>query len=102
MSDPIVAAIEAFETGLAYFNAIPSSVTERLEDQIIAATYGPPMDVLANWTAPAETLEGAIAALRLAVKENDFNAASDIASNMTKAALAYFDRPTMSGGTSAA
>ena len=66
MRDPILETIEALETGLAYFNVIPRAVTETMEEQIVAATYGPPRGALEIWTAPAETLEGALAAIRLA------------------------------------
>ncbi len=90
MRDPILEAIEALETGLAYFNVIPSVVTEKVEEQIVAATYGPPRGVLEIWTAPAETLEGAIAAIRLADKELDEGGA-DLAHRMIKAARAYFE-----------
>lgn len=90
MRDPILDAIEALETGLAYFRVIPTAVTEKIEEQIIAVTYGPPLEVLSEWTAPAETLEGAVAAIRFAAKELS-GGGTDIAERMLNAAIAYFD-----------
>ena len=90
MTDAIIDAIERFRAGLAMFNVIPSAVTEKMEDQIIEATYGPPQEVLVAWREPAKTYEGAVAALRLAVDENAQFSGSVIADNMVRAAFAYF------------
>lgn len=86
--DPLIAAIEAYRTGNAYFNAIPSQVTEKMEEQIVAATYGPPLAVLTNWQEPATSIEGVEAALRIAV-EDGFG--SDVQEAMVTAALGFFD-----------
>lgn len=56
------------------------------------ATYVPPMEVLRAWQQPAISREGAIAALRLVVKEEDDFWANDVHGAMVKAALGYLER----------
>lgn len=90
MRDPIITAIATFEEGVAAFNATPSAVTEAMEEQVIEATYGPPLAVLAEWSEPAVTLDGAMAAIRFAAKELR-EGGTDVARRMLAAALSYFD-----------
>lgn len=89
MSDPLLKAIADYRAGLAAYNATPDCVTNAIEDQVIACTYGPPMAVLNNWEEPAQSLEGAVEALRTAVDEGGYSGLLD---QMLKAALGYFDR----------
>lgn len=86
-------AIEAHRAGLAAFEAINSEdwPAHGGEDAVIAKTWGPPHDVLREWSQPASNEEEAIAALHLAKKEDEGCMGSDIASAMLRAALAYFD-----------
>lgn len=90
VADPIVDAIDAFRDGLMAFDATPSAITDLDEDGAIARTYGAPMDVLMEWDRPAQTLAGAVAAIRLADEENIKFSGSVIAENMVRAASAYF------------
>ena len=91
-TDPLSTAIAAYLDGLAAFNATPYSIIEADEDGVIAATYGPPMDVLMEWDRPAQSLSGAVDALRLAAKESR-EGGWDIPHRMVEAALAFFDGP---------
>ena len=70
-SDPILAAIKAYRDGSKVFDALPNEYTENNQHQAIEETYGPPMQVLNEWDLPANTIEGALAALNL-VKDDVF------------------------------
>jgi hypothetical protein len=90
VADPLLDMITAYRNGLADFNA------NAPEDNDGANAYGeiswlPPFKALENWTAPATTREGAIAALRLAVEEGAHSYAEFI-HPLTTAALAYFEQ----------
>lgn len=89
MSDPLIKAIEDYRAGLVAYNSTPDCVTNAIEDQVIACTYGPAMAVLNTWEEPAQSLEGAVEALRTALAEGG---CSDLGDQMLKAALAYFDK----------
>jgi hypothetical protein len=84
-ADPIIAAIEAYHEGAKAFDATPGD-----DDETVAATYGPPLEVLETWTAPAVTFEGALEALRLVSKENH-RFGDRMMINLLDAALAYFE-----------
>lgn len=64
-SDPIIGAIQAYRNGSSAFNARPEYREKEDELKAIAETYGPPTKVLEEWTTPARTIEGALAALKL-------------------------------------
>lgn len=89
-SDALLETIQAFNRGGVLFNETPSDLTETIEDQIIAATYGPPMLRLEDWNEPAKSLDAAIAALRLALKDLT-PAPSGLAHPMVAAALGYLE-----------
>ncbi|MGO4619014.1 hypothetical protein [Ensifer sp. 2TAB8] len=84
--DPIQDAIEAYRDGLAAYNSAPGE-----DDETIDRTYGPPLDVLTDWEQPAQTREGAMAALRLALEEERQFKGLPLSLSMLKAALAYFE-----------
>ncbi|MGR9415879.1 hypothetical protein [Rhizobium leguminosarum] len=54
-------------------------------------SWKPPHAVLANWTAPATTRIGAMAALRLAIDEEE-TGDSPLVGPMIRAALAYLEQ----------
>jgi hypothetical protein len=86
ITDPIISAIQAYRDGNAAYNATP-----RDDEETIARTYGPPLDVLQEWERPAQTREGALEAIRLAFEtEREFMGES-LTHNMLAAALAYFE-----------
>jgi len=62
------------------------------EEAAIAGTYGPPMERLENWNAPAESLEDVREAIRLAFAEQAL--ISDIATEPLRAALVYLEKVT--------
>lgn len=90
--DPILGAIQNYRDGLAAYNSKAEfASTSEDEDALIAETYGPPMEVLDNWTAPATTFEGALEALRLARQEmHDFEN-SFTTKSLFAAAMAYLE-----------
>lgn len=64
-TDPLVEAIEAYEAGVARFNAIPEAeVTVENEDNLVSKTYRAEMERLLAWDGAATSREGAIAALK--------------------------------------
>ncbi len=55
------------------------------------ASYGPKLEVLKNWSKPAETREAAIAALQIAMTDDGGVYNSDAGDAMMKAALGYLE-----------
>lgn len=95
--DPIIDAIRAFHDGNAAFCAIKEKDWPKHggEESVIAKTYGPALDALADWEGPATTREGAMEALRLALKEwHEFSHSSCLTA-MLAAAVAYFEGETV-------
>lgn len=90
--DPILDAIDAYRRGCAAYDAHSIcrmlDYTEEYHDQAVAETYGPALEVLDNWDRPAVTLEGAIAALTLALEDEG----ESFKDQMIDAALAYLER----------
>ncbi|ACE89498.1 hypothetical protein RHECIAT_CH0000505 [Rhizobium etli CIAT 652] len=89
-ADPLLDAVAAFRSGMADYNA------NAPQDDAGANAYSliswmPPHAVLANWTAPAATRAGAMAALRLAVDEEE-TGDSPLVGPMMRAALAYLEQ----------
>ncbi|MBX5236281.1 hypothetical protein HJC02_29075 [Rhizobium sp. NLR4a] len=68
-ADPLLVAIEAYKLGCAQFCKLPDDDPED-EEAAIAATYGPPMEVLEEWTCPARSREAIIAALDILKAEH--------------------------------
>lgn len=64
---------------------------EAEEKKAVQETYGPPLERIQRWQAPAVTRRGAMQALRLA--SGDLNGAIDteLVESMVKAALRYFE-----------
>ncbi|MDE4620631.1 hypothetical protein [Sinorhizobium meliloti] len=86
MDDPLLAAIKAYRDGMAAYNAAPAD-----DEETVERTYGAPLDVLMDWEEPAQTREGAMAALRLALQEEREFKAAPLATAMLQAALDYFE-----------
>lgn len=93
--DPLYLAIAAFKDGCRRFNALPFPEGAEEEDATIAATYGQPMQELAEWSRPAMSLQGAIDALQLAVDETCF--VDDMGEAMVRAVLAYLKNQQHAG-----
>lgn len=88
-ADPLIAAINAYHAGMAAYEGREEFETPEAEDAGIAATYGPPSDVLKNWDKPATTRAGALEALHFAARGCHI-IGIDIQQNMVRAALGYF------------
>ncbi|MBB4342111.1 hypothetical protein [Rhizobium leguminosarum] len=88
-TEPLVNLIDAYRKGLTdYCRNAP-------EDYHLAAayaqeTYKLPRIALETWSDPAETLYGAVCALRMAM-EADENDDTEVVSAMLKASLGYFE-----------
>jgi len=93
-SDPLLSAIASFLAGEVAFGAIKEKDWDAHggEAAVIRETFGRPMEILEDWDRPAITLDGAIAALRLADRENRTHGECDVSVAMVRAAVAFFDR----------
>ncbi|KQX35310.1 hypothetical protein ASD04_14815 [Devosia sp. Root436] len=88
MSDPLLKAIADYRAGLAAYSATPDVVTNALEQEVIACTYGPPRAVLNEWKLPAQSLAEVHQAIRVALDEG---VVSDVQERMLEAALGFFE-----------
>ncbi|MBX5175331.1 hypothetical protein HJB77_03345 [Rhizobium lentis] len=90
IADPLLDAVAAFRAGMADFNA-NAPHDDAGAKAYSAISWKGPHAVLTNWTAPATTRGGAMAALRLAVDEEDIGD-SPLVGPMMRAALAYLEQ----------
>lgn len=90
-SDPLGAACAAYVSALQDYNANAPSEDDAAANAYAAMTWKPARDVLANWTEPAVSRDGAMAALRIAAQEEDTGYSNLVAPLLT-AALAYFEQ----------
>lgn len=90
--DPFEDAINAYREGMAKMDAFPDgTITAENEDQLIAETYGPPLDVLLNWKEPALlTRRGAITTLKFIADKSVF--VDELRDVMLEAVLRYLER----------
>jgi hypothetical protein len=86
--DPLIDAVLAYQAGMRAYNHLPEN-DEGAE--FAELTYEPGMRLLENWPNPAQSHEGAIAALRAAQAEMQDNEAPLLAKTMVNAALAFFE-----------
>lgn len=84
------AAIADLTDGYGRFNA-PGADPDKDGDALIAQTYGPPLEALENWNAPATSVHEAAAALWLVDNELRVNAAPSLCPPMVSAALGFID-----------
>ena len=85
--DPIIAAVAAFEEGLRIYGSEP-----RPADNSDAYIWADPMAVLVAWKQPCVTRDGAVAAMRLAVKEiEEYTESDELLMVMMRAVLAYLE-----------
>lgn len=88
-NDPLFAAILDYRAGNAAFEALPIAETQEDENAQVRATYGPPMQRLNSWSAPATSLRGVAEAIRIVLDEDDFGCF--LSRPVLSAALAYLD-----------
>lgn len=84
--DPIVKAINTYREGLKHFNALPDD--DAYDDH--SDIWKDPWKVLAKWDQPCVSRDGAIAAIKLAIYEEDIGE-SQLPAPMMRAALAYLE-----------
>lgn len=92
--DPLGAACAAYVAAREDYNANAPSDDDDAANAYAAMTWKPARDVLVNWTASAVSRSGAMAALRLAVEEEDAGDSNVVAPLLT-AALAYFEQEAL-------
>jgi hypothetical protein len=88
-TDPLLEAIRLYKRGLAEFNFRTFDVDDDAWDDLVSLTYGPHLDVLTDWDEAAVTAEGAMEALRIALKEEGGVYGCDAADSMVRAAYGY-------------
>jgi hypothetical protein len=91
VADPLLDAVNAYRAALADYNANAPMDANAEADAYAEISWRPLFRALMNWTAPATTREGAMAALRLAVDEED-TGDSPLVGPMIRAALAYLEQ----------
>ncbi len=92
--DPLAAACAAYVAALEDYNANAPS-EDAAANAYAATTWKPARDVLENWTEPAVSRDGAMAALRLAAREEEDTGYSGLTSPLLTAALAYFEKEAL-------
>lgn len=85
----LVRTIEAYRRGIVDFNARASEIAEGPE--IAAVTYQPHFEALEAWQTPADSMDAAIEALRLARHELELDALGGPALPMVRAALGFLE-----------
>lgn len=88
--DPILIAIENLHSGMNDFNFNAPMHDDEAANAYAAASFGEPRRIIQEWNSPALSLEGAIAALKLAKKADDEGDYSMVGP-MLAAALGYFE-----------
>ena len=86
--DELAGAIAAYRAGVDRLNAMSETEEAALgEEEVVARTYGPAMDALAAWDAPARTAGTALEALMLASEDIEFM--SGMSRTLFEAAAGY-------------
>jgi len=89
--DPLLKAVRDYESALADYNANSPSGNEKA-NAYADETYAPAMRILQNWSKPALSRAGALAALRVACKEAQDFQTTEMIPSMLDAALGYFEQ----------
>ena len=89
--DPLLSAIDAFKQGMAAYDVHPGAGTD-VDDAVAGQTYGPALRTLQQWSTPAVTRAGAMAALELAGQDLEHSLDGALVTAMVRAALGYFQR----------
>ncbi|MDL2401587.1 hypothetical protein [Rhizobium mayense] len=90
ISDPLLDAINAYWAGIDDFN-LNAPEDDDGANAYAGVSYGPPMRVLEEWNEPARTLEGALTALKIALRDSKGVHGSDAAEKMILAAIGYLE-----------
>lgn len=84
-NDPLLAAINHFIHAGDAYDALPEDLNEEEDAAAFERLCNEPDRVLMRWSAPATSYEGAIAALRLALQDEE------LGPSLIRAALGYFE-----------
>jgi hypothetical protein len=87
--DRLLDAIRSFEAGRDFANRV-RGIEDDERDALMDSIYSPFFQRLSNWTEAAPSRKSAVAALRLAVDENDEFVGSPLASSMVNVAFKFF------------
>lgn len=82
VADPLLSVIRAYQAGNAAYDRHPLAETDT--ERAVEETYGPAMDILFDWDEPARTVEGALAALTVALESAE---EGSVQANMIRAAM---------------
>jgi hypothetical protein len=90
--DPLLETIREYSAGIQEFNRLAKSdVTDEDLDRFEEKTFGPALGRLHKWKGAATTRDGAVAALRLAMDDDEGVGRMEAADRMFKAALGYME-----------
>lgn len=91
--DPILIAINEYRFGGDQYDELPGDMAEDEQEIEFDRLAGEPLARLENWSEPAHTLDGAMAALRLATAELELalHEENSLAKSMLRAALGFFE-----------
>lgn len=90
--DPLIGAIAAYHIGEQDYNDNAPRHDINAEIEYGQRSWRPPYQRLVDWTDPAVTREGAIAALRLTIEVADGDWIEKVIPSMLNAVLAYLDQ----------
>lgn len=96
--DPLLEAINHYLFAYDAFGELPEDLDEELVNAAGKKLLSEPQDVLGNWQEPAASMEGALAALRLLLRELEQPVDGEevygdrFHISLLKAALAYLER----------
>lgn len=90
VGDPLLEAVNHFIFAGDMYDALPEDLSQAEDDEAFCRLCQHPEDVLSNWATPAATLEGALAALRLARQLHDVADGDSLVSSLLRAGLGYF------------
>lgn len=89
-ADPILEAVNRLQAAMADYNSNAPMHSNDAANAYAMLTYAEPLMIIREWRLPARSMEGAIAALRMA-KQADEDGDYTIVGPMLTAALAYLD-----------
>ncbi|TPI54736.1 hypothetical protein FJ417_24610 [Mesorhizobium sp. B3-1-7] len=90
-NDPLLAAINLYRFAGEAYDDLPDDLDEEGDDEAFQRLCGDPDAILVAWTAPATSLEGATAALRMALQVLRENNGEPIVKSLLAASLAFFE-----------
>lgn len=96
-NDPLLVAINEYRFGEDAYDELPAHLAEDEQEAEFNRLVGEPLGRLESWTSPASSLDGALAALRVAMAELAQNDDEPLAASMVRAATSYFEDAAPAG-----